>query len=333
MKGFDFEDERIKQEITRLGAKRVLLQLPEGLKPEGPRIAQIIEKLGAISIISADPCYGACDIANSEAESLGADLVVHFGHAKLIKHEKIPTIYIEARATVAVKEAVEQALPLLSNYSKIGLATSVQHLQELNLAKEVLSQAGKSVIIGKNNQIGYPGQVIGCNYSSVKSIADEAEAFLFVGGGRFHALGIALNTSKPTFIADPYDNRAFSINDEAQKMLKQRWTCIQEAKNAKTLGVLVGLKPGQKWLDKALSAKQKAEAHEKVAYLLAAREVTPETILEFPSIDAYVNTACPRISLEAPQKFSKPILTINEFMVAMGEVSWENMLKKGLFEN
>ena len=67
--------------------------------------------------------------------------------------------------------------------------------------------------------------------------------------------------------------------------------------------------------------------------MLAVKEIIPETLLEFPSIDAYVNTACPRISLEAPEKFSKPVLTTNEFMVAMGEASWENMLKKGLFEN
>ncbi len=82
MKGFDFEEERIKQEITKLGAKRVLLQLPEGLKPEAPRLAEMVEKAGALAIISADPCYGACDIAVNEAESLGADLIVHFGHCK-----------------------------------------------------------------------------------------------------------------------------------------------------------------------------------------------------------------------------------------------------------
>ena len=69
------------------------------------------------------------------------------------------------------------------------------------------------------------------------------------------------------------------------------------------------------------------------SYLFTVKEIVPETLLEFPSIDAYVNTACPRISLEAPQKFSKPVLTVNEFMVAVGEDSWENMLKKGLFEN
>ncbi len=330
---FDFEEERIKQEITKLDAKRVLLQMPEGLKPEAPKLAKIVEKCGAVAIISADPCYGACDIAVSEAEGLGVDLIVHFGHAKMVKHEPIPTIYVEARATVKVDAAVEKSLPLLKFYTTVGLATSVQHLQALNQAREILTRAGKVVVIGDTGQISYQGQVSGCNYSNAKSIADEVEAFLFVGGGMFHALGIALSTSKPTIIADPYDNRAYLINAEAKKILKQRFASIQEAKNAKKFGVFVGLKPGQKHLDNALHIKALAEKNGKAAYLLAAREITPETLLEFPSIDAYVNTACPRVSLEATGKFQKPVLTINEFMVVCGESSWENMLKKGLFEN
>ena len=333
MLGFDFEEERIKQEITKLGAKRVLLQMPEGLKPEAPKLAKIIEKCGAIAIISADPCYGACDIGVGEAEGLDVGLIVHFGHAKMVKHEQIPTIYVEARATVPVDKAVEQSLPLLNSYTTIGLVTSVQHLQTLNQAKEILTRAGKTVIVGGSGQIAYPGQVSGCNYSNAKSISGEVDAFLFVGGGMFHALGIALNTSKPTIIADPYDNRAYPINAEAQKILKQRFASIQEAKNAKKFGIFVGLKPGQKHLDSAVHMKELAEKNGKTAYLMAAREINPETLLEFPSIDAYVNTACPRVSLEATGKFQKPVLTVNEFMVVCGESSWENMLKKGLFEN
>jgi len=331
--GFDFEEERIKQEITKLGAKHVLLQMPEGLKTEAPKLAKIIEKCGAIAIISADPCYGACDIGVGEAEGLGVGLIVHFGHAKMVKHEQVPTIYVEARATVPVDKAVEQSLPLLNGYITIGLATSVQHLQALNQAREILTRAGKTVIVGGSGQIAYPGQVSGCNYSNAKSISGEVEAFLFVGGGIFHALGIALNTSKPTIIADPYDNRAYQINAEAQKILKQRFAIIQEAKNAKKFGIFVGLKPGQKHLDSAVRMKELAEKNGKTAYLMAAREINPETLLEFPSIDAYVNTACPRVSLEATGKFQKPVLTVNEFMVVCGEFSWENMLKKGLFEN
>ncbi len=333
MKGFDFEEERIKNEIAKLGAKRVLLQMPQGLKPEGPRIAKIIEKTGALPIISADPCYGACDLATCEAESLGIDLIVHFGHAKLVEHEQLPTVYVEARATVKVAEAVEEAVPLLNKYSKIGLATTVQHLQTLDEARKLLVRVGKTVMVGDAGRVNYAGQVIGCDYSNVQSVAKGVDAFLFIGGGRFHALGIALSTSKPTIIADPYENRAYSISEEAQKVLKQRYAYIEEAEHAKTFGVLLGLKIGQKRLEDALKIKETAEKTGKVAFLFAVREISPEALMEFPSVDAYVNTACPRIALEAPSKFLKPVLTINEFMVVAGETSWENLLKNGLFEN
>ena len=333
MKHFDFEEERIKHEIQHLGAKRVLIQLPQGLKSEATRIAKLVEETGALAMISADPCYGACDIATNEAESLGADLVIHFGHSKFVKHEAVPTVYIEARALVDVNKTLEKALQLLNGYSKIGLATSVQHLRTLNEVHEFLVRSGKTVIIGETGHVGYAGQVIGCDYSSVKSIVDEVEAYLFVGGGIFHALGIALITSKLTVVVDPYDNRVFSLSEFAQKLLKQHWVCIERARNAKNIGILIGLKPGQKHLEVAMKVKTLIEKHGKTAYLLAIREVTPESLLDFPTIDAYVNTACPRISLDAPGKFSKPLLTVNEFMVASGEASWESMLKKGLFEN
>jgi 2-(3-amino-3-carboxypropyl)histidine synthase len=333
MKGFDFEEERIKQEIAKLGAKRVLLQLPEGLKPEGPRLAKIVERTGVVPIISADPCYGACDLATAEAERLGIDMIIHFGHAKLVRHEQIPTVYVEARATVTVAEAVEKSLQLLRIYGKIGLATTVQHVQTLDEAREILVRSGKTVVVGDAGRVNYAGQVIGCDYSNVRSVANDVDAFLFIGGGRFHALGIALTTSKPTIIADPYENRAFSINEEAQKILKQRWFSVKEAKHAKTFGVLVGLKLGQKHLYDALKIKEIAEKNGKTVFLFAIREILPEVLMEFPSVDVYVNTACPRVSLDAPAKFLKPVLTVNEFMVVVGDFSWENLLQKGLFED
>jgi len=189
------------------------------------------------------------------------------------------------------------------------------------------------VRVGDAGQVPHAGQVIGCNYSNAKTIADRVDAFLFVGGGIFHALGIALGTSKPTVIADPYDNRAYSITDEAQRLLKQRYASIMAAEDAKTVGILIGVKLGQKHLDHALKAKEVAEKTGREAYLLAGREITPDALMEFPQFDAYVNTACPRISLDAPGKFQKPILTVNEFMVLCGEVAWTDMIRKGLFEN
>jgi 2-(3-amino-3-carboxypropyl)histidine synthase len=333
MRRFDLEEETIKQEILKLGAKRVLIQLPEGLKPEAPHIAKTFEKFGVLPIVSADPCYGACDLAIAEAESLGVDLIIHYGHSKMVRYERVPTLYVEARAAVNVNHAVEKALPLLEKWHKVGLATTVQHVQTLDEVREILVRAGKTVIIGDTRRAKYPGQVIGCDYSNAISIAKDVEAFLFIGGGQFHALGVALSTLKPTVVADPFDNTSFSVDKEAEKIFKQRWALIQDAKQAKNFGVLLGIKPGQKRLEEALQVKEKLERNGKTAYLLAAKEITPEALMEFPTIDAFVNTACPRISLDDSVNFRKPVLTKNESLVVVGELPWEELCKKGLLEN
>jgi len=333
MKGFDLEEERVKQEISRLNAKRVLIQLPEGLKPEASRLAKALEKTGAMAIILADPCYGACDLPTVEAEGLGADLIVHYGHGRLLKHERVPTIYVEARATINVNEVVEKSLQLLKEWRKIGLTTTIQHVQTIDGVREFLVRAGKTVIVGDSGRLNYPGQVIGCDYTNVKSISKDVEAFLFIGGGKFHALGVALSTMKPTIAADPYAGKAFSVDKEAEKIVRQRWTSIEEAQKAKNIAVLVGLKPGQKKVEQALQMKQKLEKKGKVAYLLAVNELVPEVLMEFPSIEAYVNTACPRISFDDASKFRKPVLTVNEALVVVGELSWEESCRRGLLEN
>lgn len=333
MKNFDLEEERVKQTILKLGAKRVLIQAPEGLKPQVPHLAKNIEKLEVQPIISADPCYGACDLAIAEAESLGVDLIIHYGHTKLVKYERVPTLYIEARATVRADSAVQKALPFLKNWRKIGLVTTAQHVQTLDEVREMLIRSGKTVMIGDTRRLSYPGQVIGCDYSNAISIAKDVEAFLFIGGGQFHALGVALSTSKPTVAADPFDDRAFSVDAEAEKIFKQRWANINEAKKAKNFGVLVGIKPLQKRLEEALDIKEKLEKDGKTANLLAAREINQEVLMEFPTLEAFVNTACPRISLDDSSGFKKPVLTINEALVVVGRLSWEELCKKGLLES
>ena len=81
MADYDFELDRIVDEITKSSAKIVGLQFPEGLKTKALEIAREIEKrAGCTTVIFADPCYGACDTKDLEAERLGIDLVVQFGH-------------------------------------------------------------------------------------------------------------------------------------------------------------------------------------------------------------------------------------------------------------
>lgn len=329
---FDFEEDRLQKEIARRKAKRVLIQLPEGLKVEGPRLAAVAEEVGAMAIVSADPCYGACDLALLDAEALGADLIIHFGHSEMMGKERVPTIYIEARAGVDAETAVRKAIPLLNRWKTIGLVTTVQHVHALKEAGDMLYNAGKKVVIGEASGLAkYAGQVIGCDYSTARSVSKEVEAFLFVGGGRFHAIGVALATGKPTVVADPYEGRTYSVDQEVQRILRQRWASVNEAKKAKKFGVLIGLKSGQKRVKKAVEIKNKVENNKREATLLVLREITPEALMQFPHIEAFVNTACPRVSLDSASKFLKPVLTFNEALVMLGEMGWEELCRKGWF--
>jgi 2-(3-amino-3-carboxypropyl)histidine synthase len=245
----------------------------------------------------------------------------------------VPTIYMEARAKISVKEAVEKAIPLLEPWSNIGLVATVQHVHKLDEAKILLLKAGKTVVIGDAGLVKYPGQVIGCNFSNAQSISEEVEAFLFIGGGRFHAIGVALATAKPTIIADPYEKRAYPIHDEVPRILKQRWASISEAKGSENFGVLIGLKSGQKRLKEAVKIKEKLQKSGRKATLLALREITSNALMQFPNIDAFVNSACPRISLDDTPDFLKPILSLSEALVMLGEMDWEELCRKGWFEN
>jgi 2-(3-amino-3-carboxypropyl)histidine synthase len=333
MMRFDLEETRLKEEINKRKPKIVFLQLPEGLKPAAPRLASIVEEAGALPIVSSDPCYGACDLPISEAKLLGADLIIHYGHTPMTLNTELPVVYVEARAKIGIKEALTKALPFLESWNKIGLVTTVQHIHQLDEAKNMLEAAGKTVFVGNADSTKHPGQVIGCDFGNAQSVSEDVEAFLFVGGGRFHATGVTLATGKPTIIADPYEEFAYPIHDEARRVIMQRWGNISEAKEAKSFGVLISLKSGQMRLRAALDIKEKIERNGRKATLLALREVTPSVLMQFPTLDAFVNTACPRLSLDDAPNYGKPLLYLNEALVLLGEMTWEELLRRGWFGN
>jgi len=330
---FDLEEKKLASEIKNRKPKIVLLQLPEGLKPEAPRLASIIEKAEALPIVSSDPCYGACDLAISEAKLVGADLIVHYGHTPMTLNSDVPIVYIEARAKISVKEAVIQALSYLEDWKKIGLVTTVQHIHQLEKVKRVLLDAGKIVFVQNAGHVKYSGQVLGCDFSNAQGFSEKVEAVLFVGGGRFHAIGTALASGKPTIIADPYQKIAYRIDDQVKRIIMQRWASICEAKQAKSFGVLVSLKSGQMKLKAAVDLKRKLEEKGFAATLFTIREVSRSALMQFPRIDAFVNTACPRLSLDDVAEFGKPLLSVSETLIILEELTWEKLLRKGWFGN
>ncbi|MBR9693108.1 hypothetical protein GOV07_04230 [Candidatus Woesearchaeota archaeon] len=79
---YDLSVEEIIAKIKSEKVKRVLIQLPDGLKPEAKTIQNAVAKeLPEIELCFwGGSAYGACDIPLG-VDKLGFDLLIHLGHA------------------------------------------------------------------------------------------------------------------------------------------------------------------------------------------------------------------------------------------------------------
>jgi len=332
MSMYDLEEDSLVAEITGRGARRLLVQLPDGLKNEGPRLASLIrEKTGAEVFISATPAWGACDLSLDAAARLKADLLVHYGHNEFLRDGSngIPVVYIPAKSRHETIPVIEKALQLLQG-TRIGVATVVQHLHTLPETTKLLEARGFKVQLpGRGPWAHDSGQVLGCDYFGLKRIESEVDSFLVIGS-YFHALGASLSVDKPTILADPYDQTARNLDQDRARIIRQRYAMVEKARQSHTFGVIVSTKPGQSNPTIALNIQRQLEENGKKAVVLYADEVVPDKLLDFTGIDAFVDTACPRLALDDPERFSKPIVTRDEIMVVIGAWTWEQLLERGL---
>jgi 2-(3-amino-3-carboxypropyl)histidine synthase len=317
-------------EIRRRGSKRILLQMPEGLKPIGFRLAKQLEKETGVEVfVSGDPCYGACDLALYPKKHINADLLVHVGHAEIPgEFPDEDVVYVEARADVSIIEPMKEAVKMLKTEHVIGLASNIQHIHQIDRAREILEENGKKTLIGRpSGWLKYPGQVLGCDYGSVRAIADKVDAIIVLSGGDFHALGIPLATGKRTIVVDPFQQTAKDMTDICRKLLRKRWINIEKFREARRVGIIVGLKTSQMNISLARRLKELLEGKDISTILICATEVIPETLESFTDLDAYVEISCPRISTDDQERYRKPILNPEEVMIALGKKSWEDYTK------
>jgi 2-(3-amino-3-carboxypropyl)histidine synthase len=348
--------ERIKQGDHRL----IALQIPEGLKIQALDLMDEIETETASKVVlAADPCYGACDLVHDKMRMMGVEMVAHMGHSQMNIDSGMPTQFIpvtysgdpelepvlpflhahreiaqgrldstvtdenelsEEEAQERFLDAVGRLAPLAD--AKLGLVGSIQHLHMLEQFKTRLEEAGFRVTIPiGGDRLTLPGQVLGCNYSGDDPTVGH---YLFLGSGDFHPIGLVLHTGKPLAMLDPYTGDASEMSrSRIEGILRQRFGMIMAVQESKSFGILIGEKPGQMRRSLALRMKRMLEKHGKKGYLLALEHIGPE-LIDFYPVDAFVNTACPRIAIDDAVKYAKPLITPFELEVSLGEKKWEN---------
>lgn len=82
---YDLELNKTIIEINSSGARKVLIQLPDGLKPKAKEIVDYIEgKCECEVFIWFGDCFGACDFPLNIG-NIGVDLIIQFGHSEFSK--------------------------------------------------------------------------------------------------------------------------------------------------------------------------------------------------------------------------------------------------------
>jgi len=324
---FDFETDYLISELKKIKPKKVLVQLPEGIKQNAFDIEKVFKELDIEVVFSGQTCWGGCGVAVFEAQQVGADLIVHFGHAKFIDVD-FPVLYIEIKDKLNLSPLLKKSLEDLKEFETIGLSYSIQHRHDLDKILKFYEDNGKKIILSKKiGCVAYEGHLIGCQYKGLKAIQDKVDCFVIIGSN-FHSMGAAIAVEKPVFLIDVYNDSVKKMENVREEILKQRFASIEKFKEAKNIGIITELKPGQQFGSAKDLVKRLEKAGKKVI-VITMDEMTPDKLMNFYNIDCFIELACPRIAVDDFAKYEKPIITYKEALVGLGEKSWDDFLKEG----
>src|SRR3989454_1283669 len=138
------ETDRLLEVIRGRNSKTVGLQFPVGLRTKAVELAQEIEaKAGVTCFVSADPSFGACDVAD-----MPVDLIVHLGHAPM-PHLRYNRVFFfdlpgPPLGSMAFIDAAEPMLP-----KRVGLLTTTQFRARLPAIQGHPEKKGHVIRIGE----------------------------------------------------------------------------------------------------------------------------------------------------------------------------------------
>ncbi|KLU81639.1 diphthamide biosynthesis protein 1 [Magnaporthiopsis poae ATCC 64411] len=296
---YSFEIHKTIHRIRTLGAKRVALQMPEGLLLFATTISDILTQFcpGVETLIMGDVTYGACCIDDYTARALGCDLLVHYAHSCLIPVDvtKIKTLYVFVDISIDTSHLVATLERNFSAGSTVALVGTIQFNATIHGVRSTLEKAGFGV---------------------VKAV----DLILYLGDGRFHLESIMIhNPDVPAYRYDPYSRRLTREEYGHAEMQDLRRAAISAAKKARKWGLILG-SLGRQGNPHALALIERRLAALGVPCVnLCLSEIFPGKLAAMADVECWVQVACPRLSIDWGYAFPRPLLTAYEALVALGE--------------
>ncbi len=305
---------RVINKLKELGAKRILLQLPDGLKPNVFEYFNELSKNFSV-MVSSSGFYGACDTGTMD-EWKNVDAVVQMGHTEIPNiNYKVPVIF-EEYINEEHRSFNELDLSELEkkNYKNISIAYSIQYRKNAEGLSQFLSERGFNASIGRHDsRLKYDGQLLGCNFSPLHDQESHVDCHIIVSTGVFHALGAQLSVEKEVFILDMSEPfRLRSMKAEAERHIRRRFANMARALEAKKFVIVVDTKIGQYRMKLAEKMMKEVQGMGKSAVLAYSNESSP---IEYENMmaDCIIFTGCPRVATDDFDRYKSPILTAQEF--------------------
>ncbi|HLD34148.1 MAG TPA: diphthamide synthesis protein [Candidatus Nanoarchaeia archaeon] len=176
---------------------------------------------------------------------------------------------------------------------KIVLLGTVQFAQQMPAIKKQLEDAGKVVEYFRGVHDVNPGQILGCD---IFTSAKPKDAFLYVGDGLFHPTALLYGNEEAVFYYNPFTGEIVRLTQkDLQAAFNRKKGSLSTFYISDVIGVLVTTKPGQNNLPAALELKKRLEADGKQVYIFLEETLNMLQLDNFPFVQCWVNTACPRI--------------------------------------
>ena len=328
---YNFQIAKTVWRLKKDGAQKVALQLPEGLMLFACILADIFEQCAGVKdvLIMADVTYGACCVDDYSARALGCDFMVHYGHSCLVpidvtaKSSGLKLLYVFVDIDIDVEHLVESVkLTFENRNTRIALLCTIQFAAAMHKAKQLIDDIYTRQAYVPQAKPLSRGEVLGCTSPSLA--CEDVDCLVFVADGRFHLESAMIaNPHLPAERYDPY-TRVLTIEHYDTHLMREiRKGQIDKASDAQSWGVVLGTLGRQgnpkilERIEKILKAKNK-----RYVVLLLSEMFPAKLKLLDDSVDAWVQIACPRLSVDWGTAFSKPLLSPYELFVAVGEAAW-----------
>lgn len=330
---YNFEIHKTVWRVRQAKATRVALQLPEGLQMFACTIADIIERFTeADTIIMGDVTYGACCVDDFTARALGADFMVHYGHSCLIPIDStagIKMLYVFVDIQMDNAHFLDTVKFNFNPGQSLALVSTIQFVAALQAVSAAL-RPEYDVLVPQCRPLS-PGEILGCTSPHLDRPVD---AIIYLGDGRFHLESIMIaNPDIPAYRYDPY-SKVFSREYYNHKAMRAtRLEAIDKARLAQRWGLILGTL-GRQGSPKILEhLESRLESLGKSFTRVLLSEIFPSKLDLIPDVDAWVQIACPRLSIDWGTAFSKPLLSPYEAAVALQEVGWKELYPMDFYSN